>query len=95
MLTRSRAILDLAAAGSDEAIILCPANRSPPVRLAPYPGAPGYEAVATCLASPEVRARIACPPRMGVIHRPSAPVPKRPRPDTGEAKEFANVLLLF
>jgi hypothetical protein len=26
-------------------------------RVAPYPGAPGYEAVATCLASPEVRAR--------------------------------------
>lgn len=24
---------------------------------APYPGTPGYEAVATCLASPEVRAR--------------------------------------
>ena len=43
--------------GADEAIILCPANHSPPTRVAPYPGAPGYEAVATCLASPEVRAR--------------------------------------
>lgn len=64
MLTRSCAILDLAAVGSDEAIILCPANHSPPIRVAPYPGAPGYEAVATCLASPEVRARIACPPRL-------------------------------
>ncbi|MGO4739409.1 MerR family transcriptional regulator [Bosea sp. 2KB_26] len=64
MLTRSCAILDLAAVGSDEAIILCPANHSPPVRVAPYPGAPGYEAVATCLASPEVRARVACPPRL-------------------------------
>ena len=63
MLTRSCAILDLAAVGSDEAIILCPANHSPPVRVAPYPGAPGYEAVATCLASPQVRARVACPPR--------------------------------
>lgn len=57
MLTRSSTILDLAALGADEAIILCPANHSPPTRVAPYPGAPGYEAVATCLASPDVRAR--------------------------------------
>ncbi|HEX4510587.1 MAG TPA: MerR family transcriptional regulator, partial [Burkholderiaceae bacterium] len=64
MLTRSCAILDLAAVGPDEAIILCPANHSPPTRVAPYPGAPGYEAVATCLASPDVRARTA-----GVVAR--------------------------
>jgi DNA-binding transcriptional MerR regulator len=57
MLTRSSAILDLTAVGADEAIILCPANHSPPTYVAPYPGIPGYEAVATCLASPEVRAR--------------------------------------
>lgn len=57
LLTRSCAILDLAAVGAHEAIILCPANHSPPARVAPYPGTPGYEAVATCLASPEVRAR--------------------------------------
>lgn len=57
LLTRSCAILDLAAVGPDEAIILCPANHSPPSRVAPFPGAPGYEAVETCLASPEVRAR--------------------------------------
>ena len=57
LMTRSCAILDLSAVGADEAIILCPANHSPPTRVAPYPGAPGYEAVATCLASPEVRAR--------------------------------------
>jgi hypothetical protein len=57
LMTRSCAILDLAAVGADEAIILCPANHSPPTRVTPYPGAPGYEAVATCLASPEVRAR--------------------------------------
>jgi DNA-binding transcriptional MerR regulator len=57
LLTRSNAILDLATVGPDEAIILCPANHSVPTRVAPYPGAPGYEAVATCLASPEVRAR--------------------------------------
>jgi hypothetical protein len=56
-LTRSNAILDLDAVGADEAIILCPANHSPPTRVEPYQGAPGYEAVATCLASPEVRAR--------------------------------------
>lgn len=57
LLTRSSAILDLTTVGADEAIILCPANHSPPTSVDPYPGAPGYEAVATCLASPEVRAR--------------------------------------
>ncbi|OZI26094.1 MerR family transcriptional regulator [Bordetella genomosp. 9] len=59
LMTRSAAILDLAAVGPEEAILLCPANHSPPSRVAPYPGAPGYEAVATCLAPPEVRERIA------------------------------------
>lgn len=57
ILTRSSAILDLDHVGAGEAIILCPANHSPPSRVAPFPGSPGYEAVATCLASPEVRAR--------------------------------------
>jgi hypothetical protein len=57
VLTRSSAILDLDCVGADEAIILCPANHSPPSRVLPYPGSPGYEAVATCLASPDVRAR--------------------------------------
>jgi len=57
LLTRTCAILDLAAVGAEESIIFCPANHSPPIGVAPYPGAPGYEAVATCLASPEVRAR--------------------------------------
>lgn len=59
LMTRSSSILDLAAMGAEEAVILCPANHSPPVRVAPYPGAPGYEAVMTCLATPEVRARTA------------------------------------
>jgi len=69
LLTRSSAILDITAMGPQEAIIFCPANHSPPSRVAPYPGAPGYEAVATCLASPEVRARTE-----GVIAwRPQAP----------------------
>src|SRR6185369_1687433 len=57
LMTRSCAVLDLAAVGPDEAIILCPANHSVPMRVAPYPGAPGYEAVATSLAPPDVRAR--------------------------------------
>lgn len=56
-LTRSTAILDLEAVGPHEAILFCPANHSVPTLVAPYPGAPGYEAVASCLASPEVRAR--------------------------------------
>jgi DNA-binding transcriptional MerR regulator len=57
LMTRSNAILDFADMGADEAIILCPANHSPPTQVTPYPGAPGYEAVGTCLASPDVRAR--------------------------------------
>jgi len=56
-LTRSSAILDLDCVGADEAIILCPASHSPPSRVIPCPGSPGYEAVATCLAEPSVRAR--------------------------------------
>ena len=38
LLTRSCAILELAAVGADETIILCPANHSPPTQVAPYPG---------------------------------------------------------
>lgn len=57
VLTRSTAILDLDAVGVDEAIIYCPANHSVPLCVAPYPGARGYEALASCLASPDVRAR--------------------------------------
>lgn len=59
LLTRSSAILELDSVGADETIIFCPANHSPPLRVSPYPGAPGYEALASCLASPEVRARTA------------------------------------
>jgi hypothetical protein len=59
LMTRSSTILDLDAIGSNEAILFCPANHSPPIRVVPYPGAPGYEAVATCLASPDVRERTA------------------------------------
>lgn len=56
-ITRSSSILDVDAVGPDEAIILCPANHSPPMLVAPYRGAPGYEALTICLATPEVRAR--------------------------------------
>ena len=59
LLTRSTSILDLGSVGHAETIILCPANHCPPTCVAPYIGSPGYEAVATCLASPEVRARTA------------------------------------
>ena len=59
LMTRSTAMLDLEAVGAGEAIILCPANHSLPVYVDPVPGMPGYEALATCLAAPEVRARTA------------------------------------
>ena len=71
LMTRSSSILDLGDVGPDEAILLCPANHSPPTLVSPYPGAPGYEAVATCLAPPDVRARTE-----GVIAwRPAVKVP--------------------
>ncbi len=57
LLTRSNVILDLTTVSPSETIILCPANHAPPSLVLPYPGTPGYEAVATCLGSPEVRAR--------------------------------------
>ena len=77
LMTRSTAILDLSLMGENEAILFCPANHSPPIRIAAYPSDPGCEAVAMCLASPEVRARTA-----GMIaHRPI--VPARPMPGAG------------
>ncbi len=57
VITRSSALLDLDAVTANETIILCPANHQAPSRVEPHPGAVGYEAVASCLASPEVRAR--------------------------------------
>lgn len=57
LMTRSNVILDLEAVGPDEAILFCPANHSPPSLVAPYRGSAGYEAVDSCLATPEVRAR--------------------------------------
>lgn len=58
-MTRSSAMLDPAAMGPDEAILLCPANHSPPMLVAAHAGAPGQEVVASCLGAPEVRARTA------------------------------------
>ena len=57
LLTRSSSILDMASMSPNECIIYCPANHQPPIEVAPYPGAPGYESVTTCLAPPHVRAR--------------------------------------
>ena len=56
-MTRSTAILDLAFVGPDQAILYCPANHGVPITVLPYPGSPGFEALASCLASPAVRAR--------------------------------------
>ncbi|MBC9033272.1 MerR family transcriptional regulator [Sphingomonas sp. JC676] len=66
LMTRSSSILDLDRVRADEAVFYCPANHSPPFRAHLYPGGRGYEAVATCVATPVVRARttgiIAIPP---------------------------------
>ncbi|RYF97745.1 MAG: MerR family transcriptional regulator [Caulobacteraceae bacterium] len=56
-MTRSSAMLDLAGCRPGETIILCPANHSTPLIVTPHAGSNGYEAVATCLAPPDVRAR--------------------------------------
>lgn len=57
--TRSSSILDLDAIGVTETVIMCPANHSSPMCIVPYPGGRGYEATASCLAAPDVRARTA------------------------------------
>jgi len=57
LMTRSVHILDLSAVGPNELLILCPANHAPPFSVAPHPGARGYEALASCLAPVDVRAR--------------------------------------
>lgn len=57
LLTRSSSILDLADVSDGEAILYCPANHDVPMLVAPHKGARGYEAIATCLATPAVRSR--------------------------------------
>jgi DNA-binding transcriptional MerR regulator len=61
-MTRSSSILDLASVGPGEAILYCPANHSVPFLVPPFVGAAGYEALSSCLASPEVRERVARQP---------------------------------
>ena len=57
LMTRSSAMLDLAAAGPGEAVLYCPANHGSPMLVVPVPGAAGYEAVESCLATPAARER--------------------------------------
>jgi DNA-binding transcriptional MerR regulator len=57
LLTRSSSMLDLDDMTADESILFCPANHGVPFLVAPYEGTRGYEAVATCLATPIVRSR--------------------------------------
>ncbi len=58
-MTRSSSILVLASVGPSEAILYCPPNHSVPFVVSPFAGATGYEAVSSCLATPEARKRIA------------------------------------
>jgi DNA-binding transcriptional MerR regulator len=68
LLTRSSSMLDLADMSADETILYCQANHDMPMIVPPRKGARGYEAAATCLATPAVRSRTE-----GVIaFRPSA-----------------------
>ncbi|HTM77435.1 MAG TPA: MerR family transcriptional regulator, partial [Devosia sp.] len=57
VMTRSSAILDLAAVGRDRAIVFCSANHSPPQLVLPYAGSAGYDALASCLGTPQMRER--------------------------------------
>ncbi|HTN62929.1 MAG TPA: MerR family transcriptional regulator [Devosia sp.] len=57
VMTRSSGILDLAAVERDRIIVFCPANHSPPQLVLPFVGSTGYEALASCLGTPEMRER--------------------------------------
>ena len=59
VMTRSSAILDLDAVSPGHAILYCPANHTPPFEVVPVAGTPGYESLASCLGTPEARARTA------------------------------------
>jgi DNA-binding transcriptional MerR regulator len=61
-MTRSSSVLDLARVGPGEAILYCPPNHSVPFIVLPFAGSAGYEAMSSCLASPEVRERVAREP---------------------------------
>ncbi|WP_309999347.1 MerR family transcriptional regulator [Caulobacter segnis] len=71
MLTRSSTILDPAEATADEAVIFCPANHAPPSTVRVTPGAPGYDAMVSCLGPPDVRARTEG--MMALMPSPEAP----------------------
>lgn len=58
-MTRSSSILDLRHVDGGEAILFCPANHALPYLVRPWVGAQGYEALASCLATPEARKRLA------------------------------------
>jgi DNA-binding transcriptional MerR regulator len=59
VMTRSTCVLDLELATPATPILYCPANHSPPMLVLPLAGSAGYEAVAQCLAPPDVRQRTA------------------------------------
>ena len=61
-MTRSSSILVLASVGPSEAILYCPPNHSVPFVVSSFAGSAGYEAVSSCLATPEARKRVACQP---------------------------------
>jgi hypothetical protein len=57
LMTRSNVILDLATAAASETVIFCPPNHSRPYQVVPVMGSQGFDAVASCLGAPVVRAR--------------------------------------
>lgn len=59
LMTRSTGMLDPSALPVTERVVFCPANHAPPQVVLPFVGAAGFEAMASCLAPPEVRARLA------------------------------------
>lgn len=61
-MTRSSSVLALASVGPSEAILYCPPNHSVPFVVSSFAGAAGYEAVSSCLATPEARKRVAQQP---------------------------------
>ncbi len=58
LMTRSRAVIDPDSPMPDRRVLFCPASHDAPFWITPIPGAPGIEALRTCLADPAVRARV-------------------------------------
>jgi len=59
LMTRSSSILDVDLVRANERVIYCPANHSPPFLASLSPRGDGFEAVSTCVATPQVRTRTA------------------------------------